>query len=87
MPNDLPSIPKRHRDALAIVEQGACNPSGIAHSIGEACREVRTERGVPSQDPAVRLMGLQLANVLDLGDSLELDEFRRLRDACRAVVA
>lgn len=87
MPNDLPSTPKRHRDALVIVEQGACNPSGIAHSIGEACKEVRAERGIPREDPAVRLMGLQLANVLNLGDSLEPDEFRRLRDACRAAAA
>jgi hypothetical protein len=31
----------RFRDALAIVELGACNPSGIAHSIVEACREMR----------------------------------------------
>jgi hypothetical protein len=29
------------RDALAIVDPGACNPSGIALSIAEACREMR----------------------------------------------
>ena len=31
----------RFRDALVIVNPGACNPSGIAHSIIEACREIR----------------------------------------------
>jgi hypothetical protein len=31
----------RFRDALAIVNPGACNPSGIAHSIVDACREIR----------------------------------------------
>ena len=87
MPNELPSTPKRHRDALTIVDQGACNPSGIAYSIHEACKEARDEGVVPSRDAAVRLMGLQLSNVLELGDSLEPGEFRRLRDACRAAAA
>jgi hypothetical protein len=31
----------RFRDALAIVNPGACNPSGIANSIVESCREIR----------------------------------------------
>ena len=31
----------RFRDALVIVNPGACNPSGIALSIAEACREIR----------------------------------------------
>ena len=31
----------RLSDALAIVNPGACNPSGIAHSIVDACREIR----------------------------------------------
>ena len=31
----------RFRDALVIVNPGACNPSRIAQSIIEACRELR----------------------------------------------
>jgi hypothetical protein len=31
----------RFGDALAIVNPGACNPSGIAHSIVYACHEIR----------------------------------------------
>jgi hypothetical protein len=49
----------RFRDALAIVNPGACNPSGIAHPIVDACREIREHEPTAStaQDPAVRLMG------------------------------
>lgn len=56
---------KRHRDAIAI-QQGACNPSGIALSIAEACKEARSEPGhggtaALTSDPAIRLMVHQLA--------------------------
>ena len=55
----------RFRDALAIVNPGACNPSGIAHSIVDACREIREHEPAAStaQDPAVRLMVYQLASI------------------------
>ena len=58
---------KRHADALAI-SAGACNPSGIAYSIIDACQEIRSEPDYKSRgtiaitsDPAVRLMVYQLA--------------------------
>ena len=55
----------RHRNAIAI-QLGACNPSGIALSIVEACQEIRAEpdhRGTAQlqQDSAIRLMVHQLA--------------------------
>jgi hypothetical protein len=57
---------KRHTDALAI-SAGACNPSGIAYSIIDACQETRSETDYKSRgtiaitsDPAVRLMVYQL---------------------------
>ena len=31
----------RFRDALVIINPGACNPSGAALSIADACREIR----------------------------------------------
>jgi hypothetical protein len=31
----------RFRDALVIINPGACNPSGVALSIADACREMR----------------------------------------------
>jgi hypothetical protein len=57
---------KRHSDALFIVNPGACNPSGIAHSIIDACREIREEPNHSGtdqirNDPAIRLMVYQLA--------------------------
>lgn len=62
---------KRHQDALAI-QQGACNPSGIAHSIVEACQEMRAQPGGASTDAitgdaAVRLMVHQLAFICKTG--------------------
>lgn len=60
----ITASPRRHSDALAIAA-GACNPSGIAHSILDACREIRAEPGTGTAqitgDPAVRLMVHQLA--------------------------
>lgn len=63
---------KRHRDALAITA-GACNPSGIALAIVEACREIRA---LPdyygtdhiTSDPAIRLMVHQLAYITKMSE-------------------
>jgi hypothetical protein len=66
----------RFRDALAIVDPGACNPSGIALSIVDACREIREHETSATtalcQDPAIRLMVYQLASICGVaGYSLE----------------
>lgn len=57
----------RFRDALAIINPGACNPSGVALSIADACREIREHENVDTkrigQDPAIRLMVYQLAHL------------------------
>ena len=63
---------KRHRDALSI-QMGACNPSGIAISIVDACREIRAEPGHTgtaqiTNDPAIRLMVHQLAYICKAND-------------------
>lgn len=80
---------KRHRDALAI-QHGACNPSGIALSIAEACSEIRAEPGHTGTnqltlDPAVRLMVHQLA-YLTRNDQIEgsLTLYSDLTAACEA---
>lgn len=78
---------KRHSDALAI-QMGACNPSGIAHSVIEACREMREANAGTAEicrDPAVRLMVHQLAflcGVREIDDSLML--YADLTKACEA---
>ena len=60
----------RFRDALVIVNPGACNPSGIALSIAEDCREIREHETSTAatlyQDPAIRLMVYQLASICDV---------------------
>ena len=59
-------------DALAIVDPDACNPSGIALSIAEACREIREHESVGTneicRDPALRLMVYQLASICGVAE-------------------
>ena len=50
-PGDLPADHDRHRDALLIVDPGACNPSGVALSLFNACRQVIAEGGNQRTDP------------------------------------
>jgi hypothetical protein len=70
MPETNRPYGSRFRDALASVNPGACNPSGIAHSIIEACCEIREHEpiGSTADDPAIRLMVYQLASVCGVPD-------------------
>jgi hypothetical protein len=60
----------RFREALAIVDPGACNASGIALSIAAACREIREHEPETAatdlicQDAAIRLMAYQLGSLI-----------------------
>ena len=85
--DQLPPGFDRHADALAIVEVGACNPSGVSLTLHHACRQVIGEATPQRSDPAVRLIGLQLAFLLDVGGVIDADEYARLIDACRARTA
>jgi len=74
---------KRHQDALAI-QCGACNPSGIALAIVDACREARAERKDATQDAAVRLMVHQLAFLCNVRQIEEgCDTYDTLTRECR----
>lgn len=78
---------RRHHDALAISD-GACNPSGIAHSIVAACREMREEpdyRGTDHMraDPAIRLMVHQLAFLMGIPPAESLSDWDNWREACK----
>ena len=81
--DSLPEGFDRHRDALAIVETGACNPSGITHTLSHALRQVIAEGAHQSTDPAVRLIVHQLAFLVN-ADHIDPAEYGRLLDACRA---
>jgi hypothetical protein len=75
---------KRFRDALVIDTPGACNPSGIALSIVEACKECRDEGYGTAQiyaDPAIKLMVHQLASITGVL-VLSLDEYMQIKRAC-----
>lgn len=54
----------RHRDAI-LIYAGACNPSGIAHTLADACLEVEAEGGAPENDPAVCLVVSQISWLID----------------------
>ena len=84
---DLPAGFDRHRAALDIVGLGACNPSGVALTLHQACRQAIAE-GVPQRDdPAVRLIGLQLAFLLNVDRILDSDDYARLVEHCTARAA
>jgi hypothetical protein len=82
---------KRHRDAIAI-QQGACNPSGIAHSIVDACAEIRGEPNHAgtaqiTSDPAVQLMVHQLAYICGVtsgAEDLRKGSYSEAMRACEA---
>ena len=84
---DLPEGYDRHEAALAIVDPGASNPSGVALAIHQACRQVIHEGGNQREDAAVRLMTTQLAYLVQGDSDLDPDEYRRLMDVCRARAA
>ncbi len=77
----------RHADALIIAESGACNPSGISATLHHACRQVLAEGGRQRDDPAVRLIGLQLAHLLDVARVLDPADYAQLVESCRARAA
>jgi hypothetical protein len=61
--------------ALNIINPGACNPSGVALALHEACKECIVENVSQRTDPAVRLIAHQLAFLLgtrEIDDSLTL---------------
>ena len=76
----------RFRDALVIVNPGACNPSGIAHSIID--REIRQHeaKGSTADDPAIRLMVYQLASVCGVAD-YALERYIADEAACKERLA
>ena len=85
--NDLPVNYDRHREALIIVDPGACNPAGVALAIHNACRQAIAEGSDQRTDPAIRPMVTQLAFLTDANSDLDLVEYQRLIDTCRARAA
>jgi hypothetical protein len=77
---------KRHSDAL-LIQQGACNPSGIALTLHNACVEAMQEgkgtKGV-CEDAAVRLIAHQLAFLVNVAElDASLTEYGRLTLICQ----
>ena len=82
----------RFRDALVIINPGACNPSGVALSIADACREMRDHKNVDTksicQDPAIRLTVYQLAHLFGVaGAQYDLVYYMADEAACNERLA
>ena len=82
----------RFRDALVIINPGACNPSRVALSIADACREMREHESVDTksicQDPAIRLMVFQLAHLFSVaGAQYDLVHYMADEAACKERLA
>lgn len=60
---------KRHADALAI-QQGAVNPSGMAHALVAACKECIDNNITQRTDAAVQLIVHQLAFICHVHDGI-----------------
>ena len=69
-------------DALHIVDPGACNPSGIALALHNACRQVIAEGGDQRTDPAIRLICTQLSWLVK--GNWDAEDYGTLMDACRS---
>ena len=82
--NSLPPGYNRFRNAVAIVDPGASNPAGVALAIHTACRAAIAENVPQRTDPAIRLMVTQLAYLVDGNADLDLGEYGRLLETCRA---
>jgi hypothetical protein len=70
-------------DNALMIQEGACNPSGIAHSLVNACHECIAAGVSQRTDPAVRLIVHQLAYLCNVGeiDGDAGETFRRLTAA------
>ncbi len=79
---------QRNADAVAI-QQGACNPSGIARALVKAIDEARAENVDVRSDPACRLITHQLAYIMGVQeiDSGALDVYGKLMKAVEATNA
>lgn len=74
----------RYRDAL-MISDGACNPSGVALAIAQACREIHATGGdtkAIANDPAVRLMVHQLAFICGVPTNETLTAWEEWRTLC-----
>ncbi len=77
----------RYDNAIGI-QEGACNPSGILHSMIQACEEIRAEPDHTGTDqlradPALRLMAHQLSYLLRVAEiDSDLDVYGKLAAQC-----
>ena len=73
---------QRFSDAY-MIQQGACNPAGVARSLVAACDECIAEGVSQRDDPAVRMIVHQLAYLMDTRSiDTELTLYQKLLHTC-----
>ena len=82
---------KAAKDALVIVDPGACNLTGVAlalHEAGKAWLHARRDTHDANTSAPVRLILDQLLNLAFKGRvSIDSDEFHEAYEECKAIVA
>ena len=73
----------RHRTALEIVHPGASNPSSVALALRTACRQAIAQGQSQRNNPAIRLIGFQLASLLNVDRILNGVKFGRRVEQCQ----
>ena len=72
--------------AAHMIQQGACNPCGVARALVAAIDEARAENPDTANvraDPAVRMIAHQLAVLLNLAEyDHDMDAWRRDYEIC-----
>ena len=88
IPTLKPNPTQTERDAYQalMIQEGACNPSGIAHTLYEVCCNTRTHEQIPAKDsPAVRLILHQLVYIVfgaDIGLTPAYPTWKEDMDEC-----
>jgi hypothetical protein len=78
----------RFQNARDVQKGGACNPSGIAKSLVEACAECTRDNASQREDPAVRLIVHQLAYLCNVSElDYSGDEYAKLMEFCEARIS
>jgi hypothetical protein len=82
--NDCGVAQNRFKDAC-LIQQGACNPSGIARTLVRAINACHAEGADARTDPAVRMIAHQLAFILGVDEiNTGFDTYSRLTQECEA---
>jgi hypothetical protein len=79
---------KACRDALAIIDPGACNGCGVSHSLTDAYKAWLYVDGTSkaNQSSPVKLMLHQLCCLARITEPLSMEEYTACIEDCKAII-